>query len=295
MKSRIVFCTLVLATLGLAACGGHDDPPPFTAATDLESRLEVDTGVKWAVVREQPGAPPRVLGPSTPVPLPGASFEEKARFFFSRYGQGLGPSAQHALVVVDDRAEEDGSHDTAVAETLPGTDIPLFDSASSVRFDPKGNVQYVQSGLGVDVSSTATKPKVPEADALRAATEHVQASCGAGPTIARSSVSALCRPTAAPLPSRTGSSSRKASALALDRPSLWTRRARRSSRCASTRRSSSIVRLVGATTIGEIRTTSKPSTSARIRTSRTSSALPARRCKFPLGTSAKTAAAIRCE
>lgn len=184
MKSRIVFCNLVLAAFALAACGGHDDPQPFAAATDLESRLEADTGVKWAVVRAEPNAPPRVLGPATPVPLPGASFEEKTRAFFARYGQGLGPSAEHALALVEDRVEEDGSHDTSVAETLPGTDIPVFDSVSSVRFDPKGNVQYVQSGLGVDVSGTATKAKASEADALRAATQHIQMSCGASPTVA---------------------------------------------------------------------------------------------------------------
>jgi Zn-dependent metalloprotease len=179
MNSRLVFCSLVLASISLAACGGQDAPPAFTTANDLESRLESDTGVAWAVVREAPTVGPRVLGPLRPVPLPGSSFEEKARGFFDRYGSALGPTAAHQLAIVEDRSDEDGSHETAFAETLPGTELPVFDSVSSVRFDANGNVTYVQSGLGSDIAKTPTTAKVSPAAALESARKHLESACGA--------------------------------------------------------------------------------------------------------------------
>ena len=44
MKSRIVFCSLVLATLALTACGGHDDPPgtDWSATYDIVNGLECE-------------------------------------------------------------------------------------------------------------------------------------------------------------------------------------------------------------------------------------------------------------
>ena len=184
MKSRLALSAIVLTSLSLAGCGGYDEPPPLEGGTDLGARLEADTGVRWAILRVEPGAPPRMLGPTAPVPLPGSSFEEKARSFFSRYASDLGQATKHDLVAVEDRESADGSHDTAFAERLPGTDLTVFDAVSSVRFDAKGNVQLVQSALGLDLRGTPTSADVVEADAIRTATTHVTTACGASPTVA---------------------------------------------------------------------------------------------------------------
>ena len=178
MKSRVLCSSVVLTSIVLAACGDKGEPTPFQTANDLESRLEADTGVVWAVARETPTTSPRVLGPTKPVQLPGATFEEKTRGFFARYSGGLGPG-EHNLVVVEDRADEDGSHETALADTIPGTTIRVFDSVSSARYDAKGNILYLQSGIGHDLTGTPTSAKISEPDAASSATAHIEGACGA--------------------------------------------------------------------------------------------------------------------
>ena len=188
-RSRTRFSSSVLLLLLLAgassvvACGGNDGPAPLPLANDLAARLEADTGVAWALVSE-PGAPsPRLLGPTTPVALPGATHDAQARGFFARYGEALGTHGAPAFVPLTDSDEPDGAHETAFTEVVPGTTIPVFDAISSVRFGQDGKVLYVQSGLAHDLSALPRSPKLSEADAARKAAEHVLASCGESPTV----------------------------------------------------------------------------------------------------------------
>lgn len=182
MKSRVVLCTLVLTTLAIAGCSSQEEPPSFALGTDLAAQLQADTGVAWLIHRERPETAPRILGPSTPVQLPGASHREKSLQFFSRYGQGLGPGERHELEVVDDVTDQDGSHETTIGEKVPGTNLPVFDALSSVRFDPTGNVRFVQSALAVDLRATPVRATVSEADARRTAIAYLAKTCGASPT-----------------------------------------------------------------------------------------------------------------
>lgn len=188
-RSRTRFSSSVLLLLLLAgassvvACGGNDGPAPLPLANDLAARLEADTGVAWALLAE-PGAPsPRLLGPTTPVALPGATHEEQARGFFARYGEALGTHGAPAFVPLTDSDEPDGAHETAFTEVVPGTTFPVFDAISSVRFGQDGKVLYVQSALAHDLSALPRSPKLTEPDAARKAAEHVLASCGESPTV----------------------------------------------------------------------------------------------------------------
>lgn len=182
-SSPALLLLLLAGASSVVACGGNDGPAPLPLANDLAARLEADTGVAWALLVE-PGAPsPRLLGPTTPVALPGATHEEQARGFFARYGEALGTHGAPAFVPLTDSDEPDGAHETAFTEVVPGTTIPVFDAISSVRFGKDGKVLYVQSGLAHDLSALPSSPKVTEPDAARKAAEHVLASCGESPTV----------------------------------------------------------------------------------------------------------------
>lgn len=182
-SSSVLLLFLLAGASSVVACGGNDGPAPLPLANDLAARLEADTGVAWALLAE-PGAPsPRLLGPTTPVALPGATHEEQARSFFARYGEALGTHGAPAFVPLTDSDEPDGAHETAFTEVVPGTTIPVFDAISSVRFGQDGKVLYVQSALAHDLSALPRSPKLTEPDAARKAAEHVLASCGESPTV----------------------------------------------------------------------------------------------------------------
>ena len=182
-SSPALLLLLLAGASAVVACGGNDDPSPLPVGNDLAARLEADTGVAWALVSEPGRASPRLLGPTTPIALPGATHEEQARGFFSRYGEALGAHGAPAFMPLTDGDEPDGAHETAFTEVVPGTTIPVFDAISSVRFGQDGKVLYVQSGLAHDLSALPRSPKLSEADAARKAAEHVLASCGESPTV----------------------------------------------------------------------------------------------------------------
>ena len=180
MKSRIVFCSLVLSALTLAACGGHDDPQPFAAATDLESRLEADTGAKWNLYGASSSGSGSllVLGPEKPVNVPGSSREEKARKFFEVYRDalpqlaGLGQPA-----AAEELADADGSNVVKITFVVPGTNLPVFDTATAVHFDATGAVRYVEPGPSADVVGMSTGPRLDATAALRFAHGAIVAKC----------------------------------------------------------------------------------------------------------------------
>ena len=177
MKNRTLLAASLLIALAATACSSPSDPAPFDASTDLEARLEADTGVKWALLKDGAAAP-RLLGPTHSVKLPGADHESQTRAFFANYGAALGPNSLSAsLHLVEDQTGPDGTHDTTFEHRLPGTELPVFDARSAAHFGEDGAIRYIESALNFDLSKVPTKAAISEAQARTEADAQVMKSC----------------------------------------------------------------------------------------------------------------------
>lgn len=178
MKSRVLFCSLVLSSIALAACGGHDDaPPPF--ASDLGSRLEADTGVAWDLARG-PGGEVRSMLPEKPVRIGGAPPQEAAKQFFTKYATALGGTGGaelDPLTTPDD--DLDGLRYVTFAHIAPASGIPVFDTATFAAFTPTGELLYAQADFHSGVDAVPSKASISKTEAATLAKRAVETECGA--------------------------------------------------------------------------------------------------------------------
>jgi thermolysin len=147
----------------VAACGGGAGAPaPFEQSSDLASKLEAATGVKWHALSDAEGL--RVLAPEGPVRLGAGTAEEQATEFLRTFGAELGFGPGEATVRARS-IETDGVEYLRVEQTLPGSNVPIFDAATTMSFDSGGRVEVILPSFRADASTVATAPAITAAAA----------------------------------------------------------------------------------------------------------------------------------
>lgn len=178
-KIRVVpLLCLLAACAGPAACSSDPEASP----AGLGARLEADTGVPWAVYVDEQSKAVRFLAPGTPVKASDASPEVAARAFFDRYRDVLYGSdgADELRLVPKDEAitpEGDGAY-VRFQHYLQGTDIRVFDVASTARFTTDGSLLWLQSGFRAGLGSVPRAASVAAPDAVSKATARSIEVCG---------------------------------------------------------------------------------------------------------------------
>lgn len=164
---------------GPLACSpeGHDDAP-----SELATRLERDTGTPWALYVDGPGKAVRFLAPREPVAVSEASPELTARAFLERYrGALFGGDADDELRALPDNDATPDAEDGAYVRfehVLRGTEVRVFDVASTARFTKEGALMWVQSGFRAGLRDVPRTASFAEPDARRVADETFAARCG---------------------------------------------------------------------------------------------------------------------
>lgn len=171
---RHIGIPLLALVASQVACSSDPESP------DLAARLENDTGVAWTVYTDPRSNEVRFLAPKTPVAIGEGSPERKARAFFTRYGDALHASGQAdeiraSAAVTDARG---GVH-VRFAHFLPGTELPVFGSGSTMHFTPEGAVYWMQTDFRADLAAVDGNASVTKGDSMDRAVAHVEASCGA--------------------------------------------------------------------------------------------------------------------
>lgn len=184
LKSSSFILGSVGISLLVAACSGPEEPAPFAVAANngLEQRLEAETGSKWHVARGAAGAP-QTLAPIASVHLPGSTTEEAARTFLGRYGADLGSADLRDLGPAEEVSSPDGAKAVHFAHVIPSTRLPVFERGSGLEVDANGDVSFVESGLGLTFSETATSASVSEARAKDVASATLASVCGEAPVV----------------------------------------------------------------------------------------------------------------
>jgi Zn-dependent metalloprotease len=178
-KSAVVLAVLV-ACAGPVACSSTGDDA--TEPQGLATRLQQDTGVVWSVYADDQNKAVRFLAPQTPVKTTEASPEAAARAFFDRYRDALyGSDNADELRLVDKNdaitTEDDGPY-LRFEHYLAGTDIRVFDVASSARFTNDGALVWLQSGFRGGLASVPRAAAVSSSDAVAKATAKANERCG---------------------------------------------------------------------------------------------------------------------
>lgn len=170
---------LLAACAGPTACSSepHDENP-----ADLSARLERDTGVAWAVYVDTPGSAVRFLAPREPMAVNEASPELAARAFFERYRDSLygGDAVDELRLLPANEATpdaEDGPY-LRFEHFLRGTQVRVFDVASTARFTKEGALMWVQSGFRAGLQSVPRTAAFAELDARQLAGRVFSERCG---------------------------------------------------------------------------------------------------------------------
>jgi Zn-dependent metalloprotease len=181
---RPVAFLLTTATAGLlAGCSDAPDPHPLPATpatSDLLSRLEAETGTSWDKTTALDGITPRTLVPLGAAKLPGADPVARDRGFFARYATELGGEPGR-LAHGDVQERADGSVTVRFRHDIPGTHLPILDTASAIHTFSGDEVAFVESGFGFDTSHTAKEPAISRREADDSAQAAVASECGATP------------------------------------------------------------------------------------------------------------------
>lgn len=155
MKNRFeTLGVLGLAMLGVACSSGGGEPPPFEGSgATLAGRLEAATGVKWHVAMGASG--PQALVPDTPVRLSAGAPDEQASALLAAYGKDLNVGKGGAKFE-GRKVDEDGVEYIRLSQTVPGTDIPVFDAETTLSFDAHGRVEAILPSFRGDADGVAT-------------------------------------------------------------------------------------------------------------------------------------------
>lgn len=160
---------LASSALLLSGCGSSSSSP-----TDLEGRLQADTGVTWLVDRDDAGAPMILTALSTPPPIASSTPRDQAAIaFFQGYADifGVGNLADELILVADvEESLAPGAHHLRFAQRIPGSDVRVFGADAFAHFDASGSLRFAQVGFVRDIASLSAKPSR-SADEARAAAE----------------------------------------------------------------------------------------------------------------------------
>lgn len=176
MKKGLVTLGMVgLSMVGVACSGGADEPPPFDGSdASLAGRLEAATGVTWHVARGTVGV--QALVPDSPVRLSSGSAEEQANTFISEYAKDL--NLVKGGVTLESRKAE-GLEYVRLAQTLPGTNVPVFDTETTMSFDTQGRVEAILPTFRADTTDVATSATLASGAAQELAKTEWAKSCDA--------------------------------------------------------------------------------------------------------------------
>jgi len=161
------------------ACASDPEPKPKA----LSARLEEDTGVAWAVYADDQAKAVRFLAPEKPVKTSEASPEAAARAFFDRYRDALfGSDGADELRLVPKNegtpSDADGAY-VRFEHFLKGTDVRVFDVASTARFTTDGALMWLQSGFRANLGSAPRAAAVAAHEAANKAIVKSTELCGA--------------------------------------------------------------------------------------------------------------------
>jgi hypothetical protein len=176
MKKAVLGLGMVgLSVLGVACSGGTEGPSPLeVGAQDLAARLEAATGVQWQVGVGAKGA--EALVPRAPVRLSPGSADEQAKAFVRAYGKDLHLGS--AGVTVEPRAATaDGVDYVRLAQTLPGTEIVVFDAVTTMSFDAEGRVEAILPSFSEGTEGLGTTPTLSAAAAQEVAKQVWSKTC----------------------------------------------------------------------------------------------------------------------
>ncbi|CAN5925200.1 neutral metalloprotease NprE [soil metagenome] len=174
----VVLLSLLAACAGPVACSSSSSAP----APDLAARLEADTGTPWGVYTDDAVKAVRFLAPKEPVKTTEATPELAARAFFERYRDALfgGDHADELRTVSKNdmvTTETDGAY-VRFEHYLAGTNIKVFDVASTARFTNDGSLVWLQSGFRADLGAVPHAAAIAEPDAVAKALSRFSESCG---------------------------------------------------------------------------------------------------------------------
>ena len=174
-RKSVFVLGLLAACAGPSACSPDPEPKP----SELRARLEADTGVPWVVHTHDRSKAARFLAPTTPVKADAGSPEIAARAFFDRYRDALHgqDGADELRAVVTNANEADGAY-VRFEHYLKGTDVRIFDVASTARFTTDGALVWLQSGFRAGLRAVPTSAAVSIADALNRAVAKSTELCG---------------------------------------------------------------------------------------------------------------------
>ncbi|MBX3192567.1 MAG: hypothetical protein KF819_36620, partial [Labilithrix sp.] len=174
LGSRLLLSLLVAACATVVACSSDPEAP-----ADLPARLETDTGTKWVVYTDPRSLEVRFLAPVEPVAIGEGSPEEKARAFFERYRSELhGTGKRDELRLVDTTVDDDGATHLRFEHVLPGTELPVFDVATTAHFVANGGAYWMQPGFRADLAGVSPTARISREAAIRTAIDHLVATCG---------------------------------------------------------------------------------------------------------------------
>ena len=171
---------LIASGYGCGA-GKSSDPVVHPGEDPALAKLEADTGVKWSIRRSAGNGEIRTLAPATAVPVGNGTPEQKARQFFARYRDlfhGTGKADELRLAREPD-VDRDGTTHVRFEHFLPGTTVPVLDTASSVSFEADGNAYFMQPGFWSGLDKVPTHASITEREAVDRAVSRAAAQCGA--------------------------------------------------------------------------------------------------------------------
>lgn len=172
--SLVMLASLSFLAAG-AGCAPDEEPPNFP---EERSRLESETGVKWAVLKAPGSVEPRFAAPLQPISLGIEPLERQARELFLHYaaelhGTGRGDELADAETIV-----QDGFTTIRFAQRLPGTTVPIDGAASTATFDEEGRLVATQPSFFSSLETIDERTGIDSNTAIRLAQASLPAACG---------------------------------------------------------------------------------------------------------------------
>ena len=170
-KVALVLGGVSLGLLAVACSGGNDEPAPFTESPrSVQQRLAAMTGARWEM---DPGASgkPRLyyaLDDGDAV-LPSAKDPKELLAFLEPVREGLGLSGSFASELdqgaVATEAAPDRLATMVFTQHVPGTALPVFDSAFVAGVRPDGSLAFVDAAVAHHLDRVRTTPAFDPASA----------------------------------------------------------------------------------------------------------------------------------
>lgn len=171
-KVALVLGGVSLGLLAVACSGGGDSPAPFAASPpSVQGRLASMTGARWEV---DPGASGKArlyysLDDGDAV-LPSVKDPGAVLAFLEPVREGLGIGGSFASELdqgaVATEAAEDRLATIAFTQHVPGSNLPVFDSAFIAGVRPDGSLAFVDAAVAHHLDRVRTTPAFDPASAM---------------------------------------------------------------------------------------------------------------------------------